>query len=67
MFSDPRAVEVDHIVPIAMGGAVWDLSNVRLLCAACNQGRGRALANGGPFTPRPRRQPPVVVRSSRVW
>ena len=45
-------MEVDHIVPIAMGGAVWDPSNVRLLCAPCNQGRGRALANGGPFMPR---------------
>ena len=67
-FTEPGDVQVDHIVPIAMGGAVWDMSNVRLLCAPCNQGRGAALANGVPFTPPgQRRGPPVVIRSSRMW
>ena len=25
--------EVDHVMPIAKGGAIWDLSNLQTLCA----------------------------------
>jgi hypothetical protein len=33
------ALEIDHIVPVAAGGGS-ELSNLRVLCAACNRGRG---------------------------
>jgi 5-methylcytosine-specific restriction enzyme A len=35
------ATQVDHRIPRADGGAVFDLANVRAACAACN-GRGGA-------------------------
>ena len=36
---------VDHIIPIAEGGALYDLENLQSLCAACHnkkhaEGRG---------------------------
>ncbi len=31
---------VDHIVPLAKGGAEWDLSNLELSCAPCNLSKG---------------------------
>jgi 5-methylcytosine-specific restriction protein A len=34
------ATEVDHIEPIAEGGARWDPANLRASCKTCNAGRG---------------------------
>jgi hypothetical protein len=34
-----RAEEVDHIVPRAAGGAMFDLSNLRAVCKACHRQR----------------------------
>ena len=33
------ATEVDHITPVAAGGAWYELSNLRAVCAPCNQAR----------------------------
>lgn len=31
------AEEVDHIKPVARGGAMWDVSNLQPLCKACHR------------------------------
>jgi 5-methylcytosine-specific restriction endonuclease McrA len=36
-------LEVDHIVPVALGGR--DLGNLRVLCSRCNRSRGARLGN----------------------
>jgi 5-methylcytosine-specific restriction protein A len=33
------ADQVDHIIPVAYGGAWWDLDNLRASCRNCNLGR----------------------------
>jgi 5-methylcytosine-specific restriction protein A len=38
------ANHVDHIVPIARGGAMWNPSNLRTLCRQCNLSLGGRLA-----------------------
>lgn len=47
------ATEVDHIVPLIMGGAPLDLGNLRAACAKCNRGRrpGKAPAASGRLGP----------------
>jgi len=36
------ATQVDHIIPLHMGGAKYDPTNCRAACAPCNLGRKRA-------------------------
>ena len=36
-----KATQVDHIQPIARGGAWLDPSNLRAACASCNRGWNR--------------------------
>ena len=50
-------MEVDHIVPVAMGGKRWDRGNLQPLCGPCHkaktrrdQGRIAAEARGDPFS-----------------
>jgi 5-methylcytosine-specific restriction protein A len=33
------ADQVDHIIPVAYGGAWWDTDNLRASCKNCNLGR----------------------------
>ena len=40
------AYHVDHIKPLAAGGAEWDLSNLETLCPRCNLTKG-AKYDGG--------------------
>ena len=43
------ALTVDHIQPIALGGAWWEMSNLRAACTKCNIAAGhktRALLAG---------------------
>jgi 5-methylcytosine-specific restriction endonuclease McrA len=46
-----NAFHVDHIVPLAQGGAEWDLDNLELSCERCNLSKG---AKTEVMTPRPR-------------
>jgi len=32
-----QASEVDHIVPIALGGSMFDLNNLQSLCSECHK------------------------------
>jgi 5-methylcytosine-specific restriction protein A len=48
-----RATEVDHTIPRAEGGAVWDMANLKALCSPCHDtktkaesARGRARTRG---------------------
>ena len=34
--------EVDHIVPVVKGGAMWELSNLQTLCRPCHFAKTRA-------------------------
>ena len=36
----PGRLEVDHIVPLAQGGAPYDESNLQVLCKACHHIKG---------------------------
>ena len=35
-------LEVDHIIPLDLGGAPWALSNVQVLCVGCHIAKTRA-------------------------
>jgi 5-methylcytosine-specific restriction protein A len=70
------ATEVDHIVPVVVGGAWHDPSNLRASCGPCNKGRNRQVIiidQGGPGSPPPhsdqhrRRPPPDGPPPSRSW
>lgn len=52
------ANDVDHIIPLAFGGALLDRSNLRAACAACNRGRR---------TKRVRPRTVAAVPPSREW
>lgn len=55
-----RATEGDHIVPLAHGGAWYDLGNVRASCKPCNAGRMMREAVGSAGRG-------LVRRPSREW
>lgn len=56
---DPRAPEVDEIIPLSKGGDPLSWDNTRLLHRWCNQQRG----NGS----RDSQEPPAPVFSSPGW
>lgn len=41
----PLAVEVDHIIPRARGGALYDLDNLQLTHSRCNRKKGTKMAS----------------------
>ena len=41
---DAHADTVDHVTPLALGGAMYDPANLRAACAAHNYGAGAALS-----------------------
>ena len=38
---------VDHVVPLAAGGAPFDLANTAVLCRSCNSTKGASTDRGG--------------------
>ncbi len=38
---------VDHVVPLAAGGAPFDIANTSVLCRACNSTKGASTDRGG--------------------
>ena len=40
---EPPCLEMDHILPIAMGGPICDPSNIQLLCHNCHQRKSRKI------------------------
>lgn len=40
---DPMAFQVDHIIPIARGGALYDIDNLQATHAICNQRKGGSI------------------------
>jgi len=54
---EEAANEADHIVAIARGGEVWDLSNLQGLCASCHSKKTRreGATGVGPSLPTSRR------------
>lgn len=53
-----RASTVDHVVPLVLGGAMFDPGNLRAACAAHNSSAGAALAGAAR---------PDLGTSSRRW
>lgn len=41
----PLAVEVDHIIPRARGGPLYELSNLQLSHSQCNRKKGARMAD----------------------
>ena len=41
------AVLVDHIVPVKVGGQIWDVANLQPLCNACHE--AKSVAEGSRF------------------
>ena len=62
---DPMSVEIDEIVPVALGGDPLDDANCRLVHRACNLRKGCRVLPQGAFAPKggPRPRP----RPSRNW
>ena len=44
------ACVVDHIVPVKLGGPVWDEANLQPLCNLCHE--RKSVAEGSRFWPR---------------
>ena len=40
---EPPCLEMDHIIPISMGGPICDTSNIQLLCHNCHQKKSRNI------------------------
>lgn len=40
-----KEAHVDHIVPLELGGAPFDETNLRVLCARCNGKKAREMQN----------------------
>ena len=38
---------VDHVVPLAVGGAPFDICNTAVLCRSCNSSKGASTDRGG--------------------
>jgi len=38
---------VDHVVPVAAGGAPFDIGNTAVLCRSCNSTKGASTDGGG--------------------
>ncbi len=61
------ATTVDHVVPVALGGAELDPSNCRPACARCNYAGGARITNarraGRPLVVRPQQ----LEHHSRRW
>jgi 5-methylcytosine-specific restriction protein A len=38
---------VDHVVPLAVGGAPFDIANTQVLCRSCNSTKGASTDGGG--------------------
>jgi 5-methylcytosine-specific restriction protein A len=38
---------VDHVVPLAAGGAPFDIANTQVLCRSCNSTKGASTDGGG--------------------
>ena len=38
---------VDHVVPLAAGGAPFDIANTAVLCRSCNSTKGASTDRGG--------------------
>ena len=47
------ATTADHVIPVALGGAPYDLANLKAACASCNRRKGAKLHK------------PIVT--TRVW
>lgn len=43
----PYSFSVDHIVPVARGGAVWDYDNLDAAHKCCNQRKGTGMPGDG--------------------
>ena len=44
---EPRTASVDHIVPVAWGGAQWDPNNLRSMCLEHNLAMGMHVRKHG--------------------
>jgi hypothetical protein len=60
--------EVDHVVPVALGGAPYAASNQQLTHTHCNREKGaNGHRNGTTTTPKPTRTPLGALRWSICW
>lgn len=51
-----RATTADHIVPLALGGAMYDPANLRAACGHCNSTSGGGLGSARGRVGRPSRR-----------
>jgi len=60
--NDPKAPEVDEIIPASLGGSVTSWANTRLMHRQCNQRRGN-----GTRSPRQPVDVSTPPQTSRAW
>jgi 5-methylcytosine-specific restriction protein A len=53
---------VDHVVPLAAGGAPFDIANTSVLCRSCNSTKGASPDDRGGVAHAPRPMPPDRAR-----
>jgi 5-methylcytosine-specific restriction endonuclease McrA len=51
---NPRSPTVDHIRPLALGGAPYDLADLIAVCYSCNSRGGQAISHPPRIYKRPR-------------
>jgi 5-methylcytosine-specific restriction endonuclease McrA len=56
-----ESLEVDHIVPRRMGGALRDPDNLRALCGDCNRTKGGQMMSDAEILRRRGLSPPVRI------
>jgi 5-methylcytosine-specific restriction endonuclease McrA len=57
----PAAAQVDHIVPVSRGGALYDRANLTSMCRACNRTKSDRMPEDE------HKKAPRTFVTSRTW
>ena len=58
----PGNLQIDHVQPLAAGGAIWDPANLQTLCSSCHYRK-----TAGENAVRQRRKPRTEGPRAKAW
>jgi 5-methylcytosine-specific restriction endonuclease McrA len=61
----PASAQVDHIIPVSRGGAMYDRANLTSMCRACNREKSDRMPGEKPGKQAPTE--PRTFVTSRTW